>query len=57
LPVSKTVGDIDDERRLFYVALTRGKKEVNILYPKLNIDGKETSPSRFLEEIDDEFLD
>jgi superfamily I DNA/RNA helicase len=57
LPVSKIVGDIDDEGRLFYVALTRGKKEVNILYPKMDMDGRETSPSGFLEKIGDEFLD
>lgn len=54
LPTSKVAGDIDDERRLFYVALTRGKKEVNILYSKLDNEGKEKTPSRFLEEIDEE---
>ena len=57
LPVSKVAGDVDDERRLFYVALTRGKKEVNILYSKMSEEGKENTPSRFLAEIGEEFLE
>jgi DNA helicase-2/ATP-dependent DNA helicase PcrA len=57
LPTSKVVGDIDDERRLFYVALTRGKKEVNILFSKVDIEGKEKISSRFLEEIPEEFFE
>ncbi len=57
LPVNKIRGDEDDERRLFYVALTRGKRQVNISYAKSNFDGKEEIRSRFLEEIDAEFFD
>ncbi len=59
LPTTKTQGGEDDERRLFYVALTRGKKEVKILYSKIKEDGKENAASLFLDEIKDEveFLD
>ena len=57
LPTNKVQGDIDDERRLCYVALTRGKKEVNILYSKLNENGKEIEASLFLDEIGEEFFE
>jgi DNA helicase-2/ATP-dependent DNA helicase PcrA len=41
----------EDERRLFYVALTRARKEVIISYSTHSIDGKELVPSQFIEEI------
>lgn len=44
----------DDERRLFYVALTRAKSHIYITAPKTITSGnasRETSPSLFLEEI------
>lgn len=41
----------DDERRLFYVALTRAKKEVCITYPSFDENGKEILPSPFVLEI------
>jgi DNA helicase-2/ATP-dependent DNA helicase PcrA len=56
LPTSKVEGGIDDERRLFYVALTRGKQEVLITYSKLDLESREKKVSRFLSEIDDEFI-
>lgn len=40
----------DDERKLFYVALTRAKKELTITYSKEK-DGKEQLPAEFIEEI------
>ncbi len=43
---------IDDERRLFYVALTRARKEVVITYAKLSGEGKPQLPSQFIGEID-----
>jgi DNA helicase-2/ATP-dependent DNA helicase PcrA len=46
-------GDIDDERRLFYVALTRARKEVTITYPKMNFEGRELLPAQFITEISD----
>ncbi len=56
LPTSKQEGGVDDERRLFYVALTRGKQEVVITYSKLDLEGREKKASRFLAEIDDRFI-
>ncbi len=44
----------EDERRLFYVALTRAKKNVCISYPKENIEGRELLPTQFIEEIRNE---
>ncbi len=46
---------IDDERRLFYVALTRARKQAIITYPKENIEGKELSPTQFISEIAAQF--
>ncbi|MGH7204217.1 MAG: ATP-dependent helicase [Candidatus Levyibacteriota bacterium] len=41
----------EDERRLFYVALTRAKKEVIISYSKKGLDGRDHLPSQFLSEM------
>jgi DNA helicase-2/ATP-dependent DNA helicase PcrA len=46
---------IDDERRLFYVALTRARKEVMITYAKEGNQGRELLPTQFVSEISDEF--
>ena len=40
----------DDNRKLFYVALTRAKKELTITYSKEK-DGKEQLPAEFISEI------
>lgn len=45
----------DDERRLFYVALTRARKLVTISYPKEGNEGRELLPAQFITEIADEF--
>lgn len=42
----------DDERRLFYVALTRARVSVSLLYAREREDGKAQLPSQFIEEID-----
>ena len=47
-------GAIQDERRLFYVALTRARKAVTISYAKENYEGKELLPAQFVSEIADE---
>ena len=44
---------IDDERRLFYVALTRARKSVIITYSKENSEGREQLKAQFIEEIDE----
>jgi len=51
LPDGEEGHETEDERRLFYVALTRAKKEVTVSYHLRGGDGRERIPSRFLEEI------
>ena len=41
--------EIEEERRLFYVGMTRAKKELMLCYVRRQYD-KERAPSRFLEE-------
>jgi DNA helicase II / ATP-dependent DNA helicase PcrA len=43
--------DLDDERRLFYVAITRARKDVYISYPARAPDGRDRVPTQFIEEI------
>ncbi|ADV62591.1 UvrD/REP helicase [Isosphaera pallida ATCC 43644] len=50
-------GGLDEERRIFYVAITRAKDELILTYPHLLSRGGRgpvvlTKPSRFLQEID-----
>lgn len=47
---AKTDQETEEERRLFYVAMTRAKEVLKICYVKTK-NGKETSPSRFVEEL------
>ena len=52
--------ELEEERRLFYVALTRAKKKATLSYAVSRYRwGNFTScePSRFLEEIDERFLE
>lgn len=41
----------EDERRLFYVAITRARKEVIISYSTYSIEGRDQVQSQFIEEI------
>src|SRR3989344_3931537 len=45
----------EDERRLFYVALTRAKKGVTISYSSKSLEGKEQLPAQFIGEIEDKY--
>jgi DNA helicase II / ATP-dependent DNA helicase PcrA len=47
-------GDIEEERRLAYVAITRAEKNLSISYSKSRY-GKEILPSCFLEELKNKF--
>lgn len=52
--------DIEEERRLFYVAITRAKKAVNISFADTRLrNGKHENnpPSRFVTEIDPAFIE
>ncbi len=53
-PHQKSVeeGKIEEERRLFYVAVTRCKKNLFLTYPVFEKQGS-SGPSRFLREIED----
>ncbi len=50
-------GDNSDERRLFYVALTRAREGVYISYATLSEDGRSRLPSQFIEEMDRSLID
>ena len=55
-----TRSELEEERRLFYVALTRAEKKAYLTYALSRYRwGKlvDSEPSRFIEEIDDQFLD
>ncbi|MFD2824582.1 ATP-dependent helicase [Lacinutrix iliipiscaria] len=55
-----TRSELEEERRLFYVALTRAEKQAYLTYALSRYRwGKliDADPSRFIEEIDDEYLD
>ena len=55
-----SVKDIEEERRLFYVAVTRARKAVALSYAGTRMrNGRHESnaPSRFLREIDPRYLD
>lgn len=47
----------EDERRLFYVALTRARKEIVVSYAKQGEDGKDQVASQFISEIDSVYLE
>ncbi len=52
-------GDLEEERRLFYVAITRAKKSVTITYSQNRYRWGELlncSPSRFINEIDENLV-
>ena len=52
--------DIEEERRLFYVAITRAGKAVTLSYAGTRMRNgrhESNSPSRFLREIDSQYLD
>ena len=52
--------DLEEERRLFYVALTRAKKKANLSYSISRYrygSSLSCEPSRFLEEIPSEFIE
>ena len=58
-PMQRADSDLEEERRLFYVALTRAKQEVHITYAQKRTQygqEKEVQPSRFISELPQQFL-
>lgn len=53
----EVVDENTDERRLFYVAMTRARKKVFITYSVSSADGREQIPSQFLSEISERFVE
>jgi DNA helicase-2/ATP-dependent DNA helicase PcrA len=58
VPLQKHVGvepedQVEDERRLFYVAMTRAKQELYFSASTVSGEGRELSPSRLLHELDE----
>ena len=52
--------DLEEERRLFYVAITRAEKEIHLSFASSRYKWGSLifcEPSRFIEEIDEEFLE
>ncbi len=47
---AKLVDEIEEERRMFYVAMTRAKEKLTLIYPKQK-HGKDLHPSRFVHEL------
>lgn len=57
---TSTSQELEEERRLFYVALTRAEKKVTLSFAKSRYKWGNTSyprPSRFISEIDERFVD
>ena len=47
---ARTEAEVEEERRLFYVGMTRAQELLKICYVKTK-NGKEVSPSRFVDEL------
>lgn len=52
MTLQKQHDENEEERRLFYVAMTRAKKQLHISFSKTNENGRELVPSIFLQEIE-----
>lgn len=57
LPIVTEALTVEDDRRLFYVALTRAKKNITITYARLSSDGKTQEPSLFVTELAGEHVE
>ncbi len=47
----------EDERRLFYVALTRAKQRIYLSYAKTSPSGSSVNPSQFISELPEELIE
>lgn len=51
LPIVTEAVTVEDDRRLFYVALTRAKKSITVTYAHKSSEGKPQEPSLFVTEL------
>ncbi|MBP1665063.1 MAG: ATP-dependent helicase PcrA, partial [Bacteroidetes bacterium] len=59
-PFAETPRELEEERRLFYVAITRAEEQCFISYSKSRFKNGKTNfanPSRFLKDIDKQYLE
>lgn len=49
--------ELEDERRLFYVAITRAKEEVTISYSETRGEGRTDEPSALLEDLEPQLVE
>jgi DNA helicase II / ATP-dependent DNA helicase PcrA len=54
-PISRS--DLEEEKRLFYVAMTRAKKKIFISYSQYNDNGYTATKSRFIDYIDSKHVE
>ena len=54
--LDKTNHDLEEERRLFFVALTRAKSEVFLSHSENDMSGRAKNPSQFLHEIPENLI-
>jgi len=54
LPLKRYTGELDDERRLFYVAITRAKRHLTISSSRQDWSQKSLEPSQFISELSTE---
>lgn len=57
LPIQNVKGDENDERRLFYVAMTRAKLGLSLSFSKKDWQGKENEKTQFINELDENFIE
>ncbi|HEX2606925.1 MAG TPA: ATP-dependent DNA helicase [Flavisolibacter sp.] len=53
-PADKAASEAEEMRRLFYVAITRAKKQLYLSYPNYTNEGKQLEPTMYLAEIQQE---
>ncbi len=51
ITLSGSENELEAERRLFYVSMTRAKEKLVLLYPKKKANGKGNKPSTFISEL------
>ncbi len=59
LPIWRAVGnekEVAEERRVFYVGMTRAKERLYLVSTSVRQDGRERTPSQFLQEIPEKYM-